>query len=70
MAALSFNCHTKKTVGPIPAESFMLVLEVVEGWLSTSLMLRPFNTAPHIVVTPDPKVIFVATLFTVILLPL
>lgn len=29
---------------------------------STFLILRPFNTVPHVVVTPTRKIIFVATL--------
>jgi hypothetical protein len=33
----------------------------LEQWFSTFLMLWPFNTAPHVVVTSDRKFIFVAT---------
>jgi hypothetical protein len=30
-------------------------------WFSTFLMLWPFNTVPHVVVTPNHKIIFIAT---------
>ena len=35
-----------------------------QQWFSTFLMLEPFNTVPHVVVTlpPSHKIIFVATL--------
>ncbi len=33
----------------------------VDQWFSTFLMPRPFNTVPHVVVTPNHKIIFVAT---------
>jgi hypothetical protein len=38
-------------------------LDGFKQWFSTFLMLCPFNTAPHVVVTPPPsqKIIFVAT---------
>ena len=29
----------------------------LEQWFSTFLMLRPFNTVPHVVVTPNHEVI-------------
>ena len=29
----------------------------VEQWFSTFLILRPFNTVPHLVVTPNHKII-------------
>ena len=29
----------------------------LDQWFSTFLMLRPFNTVPHLVVTPNYKVI-------------
>lgn len=32
----------------------------LDQWVSAFLMLRPFNTAPHVVVTPKHKIIFVA----------
>ena len=32
----------------------------LEQWLSTSLMLRPFNTVPRVVVTPGYTIVFVA----------
>jgi hypothetical protein len=34
---------------------------VLEQWLSTFLMLQPFKTAPHVLVTPPTKIIFIAT---------
>ena len=37
------------------------VKESLEQWFSTFLMLWPFNTVPHVVVTPNHKIIFVAT---------
>jgi len=42
-------------------------LETVEQWFSTFLMLQPFNTTPHIVVTPIIK-LFHWYYITVILL--
>ena len=33
----------------------------VEQWLSTVLMLRPFNTVLYVVVTPNQKTTFVDT---------
>ena len=33
------------------------VLNTVEQWFSTFLMLRPFNTVPHVVVTSNHKII-------------
>ena len=33
----------------------------VEQWLSAFLELRPFNIVPHAVVTPNHKIILVAT---------
>jgi hypothetical protein len=30
---------------------------ILEQWLSTFLMLGPFNTVPHVVVTPKHKMI-------------
>nr|KAF6314743.1 hypothetical protein mMyoMyo1_008546 [Myotis myotis] len=34
---------------------------VLAQWFSTFLMPRPFNAVPHVVVTPNHKIIFVAT---------
>ena len=33
----------------------------LELWFSTFLTLRPFNIAPHVVVTPNHKIIVIAT---------
>lgn len=35
-------------------------LDPPEKWLAASLMLQPFNTAPHAVVTSKHRIIFVA----------
>lgn len=35
--------------------------QVLEQWFSNLWMLRPFKTFPHVVVTPNLKIIFVAT---------
>lgn len=32
-----------------------LLLALLEQWFSTVLMLRPFHTVPHVVVTPQPE---------------
>lgn len=32
----------------------------LDQWVSTFLMLTPFNTLPHVVVTPNHKIIFIA----------
>ena len=34
--------------------SFVFI--VLDQWFSTFLILRPFNTAPHVVVTPTHKI--------------
>jgi hypothetical protein len=31
-----------------------------EQWFSTFLMLQPFNRIPHVVVTPNHKIVFAA----------
>ena len=35
--------------------------DCLEQWFSTFLTLRPFNTVPHAVVTPDHNMISIAT---------
>jgi hypothetical protein len=38
------------------------VLYSIDQWLSTFLMLWPFNTVPHAAVTPNHKIIFYVVL--------
>jgi hypothetical protein len=45
----------------LPALYGSMVVLPLEQWLSTFLRLRPFDTIPHSVVTPDHKSIFIAT---------
>ena len=33
----------------------------LQQWFSTFLMMRPFNTVPHVVATPNHQIIFLAT---------
>ena len=35
--------------------------EALDQWFSTLLMLRHFSTVPHVVVTPNHEIIFIAT---------
>ena len=39
----------------------LIPVKALEQQLPTFLMLQPFNTAPHVVVTPNHKITFVAT---------
>jgi hypothetical protein len=44
--------------------SHQSITVTLKQWFSTSLVLQPFNTVPHVVVTtlpPNHKIIFVAT---------
>ena len=43
-------------------------LEVLDQWFSIFLMLRPFNTVPHVMVTLNHKIYFYCCFITVILL--
>jgi hypothetical protein len=57
---------TSGLVSGVPLETgavmTCMVSHVLYQWSSAVLMLQPFNTVPHVVVNPNHKVIFVATL--------
>lgn len=55
---LSF-CHLKCSPSLTPCPS--LTYHGLARWFSAFLMLRLFNTAPHVVVIPPNKIIFIAT---------
>jgi hypothetical protein len=46
---------------PIRVPPLIKTVKSLEQWFSTFLMLQPFNTVPHAVMTPNGNITFVAT---------
>lgn len=52
----------KLTVRPLCTFAARFLAHPKGQWFSTFLMPQPFNTGPHIMVTPNHEIIFMATL--------
>lgn len=47
-------------LGQVTSTLHLASIDAIDQRFSTVLMLRPFNTVPHVVVTPNHSIIFVA----------